>query len=53
MFGCLTCHDEIFLVSWFLSCSVFNMTDQDGSKLQNKEVIDHIQKVSSAFTDQL
>jgi len=29
-----------------MSCSVFNVTDQDGSKLQNMEVIDHIQKVS-------
>ncbi|PAN36395.1 hypothetical protein PAHAL_6G278600 [Panicum hallii] len=28
--------------NWFMG--VFNMTDQDGSKLQNKEVIDHIQK---------
>ncbi|CAL5005061.1 unnamed protein product [Urochloa decumbens] len=28
--------------NWFMH--VFNVTDQDGSKLQNKEVIDHIQK---------
>ncbi|PUZ52400.1 hypothetical protein GQ55_6G266800 [Panicum hallii var. hallii] len=28
--------------NWFMG--VFNVTDQDGSKLQNKEVIDHIQK---------
>ncbi|KAF8653829.1 hypothetical protein HU200_061953 [Digitaria exilis] len=28
--------------NWFMD--VFNVTDQDGSKLQNKEVIDHIQK---------
>ncbi|KAG2585253.1 hypothetical protein PVAP13_6KG381600 [Panicum virgatum] len=27
-----------------MSCSVFNVTDQHGSKLQNREVIDHIQK---------
>lgn len=35
-----------FFIFWFTSCSVFNVTDQDGSKLQNREVIDHIQKVS-------
>lgn len=28
--------------NWFMD--VFNVTDQDGSKLQNMEVIDHIQK---------
>lgn len=28
--------------NWFMD--VFNVTDQDGSKLQNREVIDHIQK---------
>ncbi|CAO2162605.1 unnamed protein product [Urochloa humidicola] len=28
--------------NWFMD--VFNVTDQDGNKLQNKEVIDHIQK---------
>ncbi|RLN03257.1 ACT domain-containing protein ACR6-like isoform X2 [Panicum miliaceum] len=27
-----------------MSWSVFNVTDQDGNKLQNREVIDHIQK---------
>jgi predicted amino acid-binding ACT domain protein len=34
---------------WFTSCSVFNVTDQDGSKLHNREVIDHIQKVSMLY----
>ncbi|WVZ92003.1 hypothetical protein U9M48_038102 [Paspalum notatum var. saurae] len=30
--------------NWFMDGTVFNVTDQDGSKLQDREVIDHIQK---------
>lgn len=37
-----------------MSYSVFNVTHQDGSKLENKEMIDHIQEVTEvAFTDRL
>jgi hypothetical protein len=50
MSGCMTCNDGFFLfcfvLFWSTSYSVFNVTDQDGSKLPNREVIYHIQKVS-------